>query len=427
MPVALGLLMEAGVSPAKPRGVRDVASGTSVQRQSAASGSENRSESDEGMWERFGGDGFIRNVEADLRDFESFKANPQSGQQIDEIGIDASIKLFTDKLGGANMHSIFHDIKALATRKLGESGISKINELLAISNGTRGASADDIFNGVSFRSPGHQWTLKLASEETSLWSDLKDAFSGDAARMARALGTEVSVSYQNSLGAEWNYEKKLEVAGLSYGISVDFGANLGDAAKETAKELLGGGEAVKELGERFLEAKWDGGILAGIRAVLAEGWSLIRSLVRFPHASWEILKQGFRKTLSEAFTPSGFKEKLAEHLEPGFSFFKVKLGHEGVKAEPTNRYWGPGDLDGPVRSVRFLDASIATPVGEAQYKGIDALELLGNKGWSDTLSFPQLGEGETKLEGGVSAKVAVTLLEVSAGYAVSGGSPPGAT
>ena len=368
---------------------------------------------DEDQWQRFDGDGFINNVESDLKQFDDFTGSPQSGQQLDDIGIDASIKLFTDKLGGANMYALFKDLKGLATGKLGQAGIGRINQLLAISAGTRGAAASDVFNGISYQDPGHQWTMKLASEEGSLYEELKGAFTGDLAKAAKLLGTEVTVSYQNGLGAEWSYEKKLAVAGVSYGISIDLGLGLGEIAGDSAKELLGGQEEWNELKQAFAEATWEGGVRSGLSAVIKGGWSALKLIWKFPRASWEVVKASFK----ENFNADKIKEKMAEKFEPGFSLLKIKIGHEGVKADPTKRYWGPGDLDGPVNTVRFLNAGVATPVGEAEYKGIDALVLLGNKGWSENLSFPQLGEGETKLENQLNAKIEVTLLEVSGGYA----------
>jgi hypothetical protein len=384
-----------------------------VQRQDDDS---NAADDDEAQWQRFDGDGFIRNVESDLKQFDDIKASPQSGQQLDDVGLDASIKLFTDTLGGANMYALFRDLKGMATSKLGADGVAKINQLRAISNGTRGASADDVFNGVRYQDPGHQWTMKLASEEGSMLSELKDAFTGDLAKAAKLLGTEVTVSYQNALGPEWSYTKKLDIAGISYGISVDLGIGLGDVAKDSAKELLGGQDEWNELVELFTQVTWAGGIRNALRAVVSGGWRAVKLIFKFPRASWEIVKASFK----ENFNVEKIKQKMAEKLEPGFSLLKIKIGHDGVRADSTNRFWGPGDLDGPVRSVRFLNAAVATPIGEAGYKGIDALELLGNKGWSDNLSFPQLGEPDTKLETQLNAKVEVTLLEVSGGYAVGG-------
>jgi hypothetical protein len=262
--------------------------------------------------------------------------------------------------------------------------------------------------------------MKLASEESALLDDLEGAFSGDAAKMAKLLGTEVTVGYANALG--WSYTKKLDVAGVSYGISVDFGFDLGDAAKDSVKELLGvGKEGLAELSKEFTVGKWEGGILHGIRSALGGGWRVIKDVFKFPHASWELLKEGFTKGIAEHLSPEKIKEGMAASLEPGFGLFKVKLGHEGVRAEKTNRYWGPEDLEGPVRAMRFLNVELESVIGSAGYKGIDALELLGNKGWSETLSFPQLGEGDAKLEVGLpKSKVSATLLEVSGGYATGG-------
>jgi hypothetical protein len=374
----------------------------------------NEAGGDEHQWKRWDGDRFIRNVESDLKQFDDFKASPQSGQQLDDIGIDASIKLFLDPLGG-NEHRMFKDFKGFATRKLGDAGIQKINQLLAISNGQRRQSANEVFNGVQYRDPGHQYTMKLASEEGSLLDELKAKFTGDGSIAAKLLGTEVTVSYQNALGPEWNYEKKLDIAGLKYGISVDLGPGLGDVAKKSAKDLLGGQEEWSELVEVFTLAKWQNGIRSALAAAIKGGWSFVKLIWKFPRASWEIVKASFK----ENFNPDKIKEEIGKNLEPGFGRLKIKIGHEGVRADRTYRYWGPEDLNGPVTGMRLLNAGIATPVGEAEYKGIDALELLGNKGWSENLSFPQLGEGETKLENQLNAKIEVTLGEISGGYAAS--------
>jgi hypothetical protein len=177
--------------------------------------------------------------------------------------------------------------------------------------------------------------------------------------------------------------------------------------------LLGGQEEWNELVQAFTEAKWENGILSALGAVIKGGWSAAKLIWKFPRASWEIAKASFK----ENFSPDKIKEQMTKKLEPGFSLLKITIGHDGVKADPTKRYWGPGDLDGPVKAVRFLNGGITTPVGEADYKGIDALELLGNKGWSENLSFPQLGEGDAKLENQLNAKIEVTLADVSGGYA----------
>jgi hypothetical protein len=338
-------------------------------------------------FDRNGGDAFVGGVKAGVEEFRPYRANKQrSGKDVPGWKrIETAARKFTSDLpAGAGWEAALGKI---AKTKLSQDELSLVEEIDTISEAMLAETRDILLDG-KFERANHKYTLKVSHEATG---GENVGPPDDRGFVKKLLTTRVVINYTNRLGEPWLYTAVYDVGGLTLDASIGIDVSIGGTALEMGKSIW------KDVALGFGTGKAEHGVFGGLGKAIG------------------VLGQDL-KNLNEKGEEA--HEKIGEP-EGGLGFGLMKIELDEAEADGVGQFWGPGDIEGPVLTVAFVNFEGALGFGASgsyKYEGINGLEFVG-VGMPSRMTFAQIGKSEPKMSLGAGGKLEFKPVGGGAGYA----------